>query len=602
MPTLEAGQKFERYRIVRHIGGGSSGESYEAQDTLLPRTVALKLIHPWSRLSDSARRQFFREMRTLSLLSHPYLATTLDYGEVHGQLYIARQYSSSGSLLSDQGRAWYNPPLDIVRAAQFAHQLAQALYHLHAHGHVHGSLTFSNILVLHSPDQDQQPGAAPFLLADTGSAYFVRNAGQPRMAVLPITAAPEQHQRKRVTGASDQYALAVLLYFLLVGRLPFTGTPDEIEQSKLTHTIPALFLLNPNITLEQEEILRRALSVHPQARYPSVMAFTEDLLTSLTHSAQASVPTEAAAQSVIENRIGELELLPTALPLTMSPVDGAAPSNALGHSEVEEADQPETSIEHATSQGDPSGESADDAVEGSLQKVLPDHQGEPEPSSVRETTMGTEREQPQPQPLPQTIPDVPLPQPQPEPIPQSEPDPIRLPEPTPQPDPEVLPKPAPDIALPVPIPTPPPIEEPAPPPMDPPAKDTGPLSPHQEIPPMRVASLTITSPSIKDLRQIILERERTTLGRAGSSTIFLNQDEISRHHAVLLRQGDRYLLSDERSAQGTMVNGQPLTGDQAYELQDGDCIKIGEYILVFHLKALQGPAQPSSHQVFYLFP
>src|SRR5215469_16728441 len=113
MPILEEGQVFERYFIISWLGNGVSGESYEAKDMILQQKVALKLIHPWSTLPDSARRQFFREMQGIGLITHRYMAATLDYGEVDGQLYIARRYVGPGSLLNNDGRSWFRPPLDV---------------------------------------------------------------------------------------------------------------------------------------------------------------------------------------------------------------------------------------------------------------------------------------------------------------------------------------------------------------------------------------------------------------------------------------------------------------------------------------------------------
>ncbi|TMC80263.1 MAG: serine/threonine protein kinase, partial [Chloroflexi bacterium] len=84
MPALLENQRFERYRVVQYLGSGVSGESYEAEDTVLQRKVTLKLIHPWMILPDTARRQFVREMQGISLLKHPYLAAVLDYGEIDG--------------------------------------------------------------------------------------------------------------------------------------------------------------------------------------------------------------------------------------------------------------------------------------------------------------------------------------------------------------------------------------------------------------------------------------------------------------------------------------------------------------------------------------
>src|SRR5579871_475097 len=151
MPTVATGQVFDRYRILRWLGSSVSGESYEAQDTMLLRKVTLKLIHPQSLLPDSSRRQFFREMQGISGLHHALLAPVLDYGEIDGRLYVARRFVSNGSLLSSEGRLWFRPPLSISDAIQYAHQLAQVLHYIHTRGYVHGAVTLSNVLVLRGP-------------------------------------------------------------------------------------------------------------------------------------------------------------------------------------------------------------------------------------------------------------------------------------------------------------------------------------------------------------------------------------------------------------------------------------------------------------------
>jgi serine/threonine protein kinase len=378
MPALGEQQQFERYRIYRWSGNSVSGESYEAIDTMLQRKVTLKLIHPWFTLPESARRQFFREMQGISLLNHPYLASVLDYGELDGQLYVVRRYVSSGSLLSEEGRQWYQSPLPVADAISYAQQLAQALAHVHQHGYLHGSLTFSNILVLRGKPIDRQPDFAPFLLADVGLTHFVRRFGQPPYSYLPLMAAPEQIG-KRVTPASDQYALAVILYFWLAGRPPFVGTPEEIEHMKLTETLPPLSALNPNVTSEQEGMLRRALAVYPEERYPSITTFADALAATLT---------------------------PTSYQTTQHLVlpDTATPPTSQVASTLSVIPDTEPPI------------------------PLLDQIPNPEPLPT-----------PAPEPLPQPAPE-PLPTPVPEPLPQPapEPSPVPAPEPLPQPAPDVF--------------------------------------------------------------------------------------------------------------------------------------------------------------------
>lgn len=306
MPTLEENQQFERYRINRCLGNGVSSESYEATDTIRQCKVTLKLIHPWAALPESAQKQFSREMQVISQLNHPYLASIIDYGELDNQLYVVRRYVSSGSLINADGRLWYQPPLRVVDAIHFGSQLAQALDHIHQHGYLHGSLTFSNILVLRGRTSDQEEDFAPFLLADVGLANFVRRFGQPTHPFVPLTTAPEQ-LGKRVTPASDQYALAVILYFWFSGHPPFIGTPEEVAHLKLTETIPALATLNTNVTFVQENILRRALSVYPEERYPSILAFADALVATL-------VPTPQFEAAPLRDQIPNPEPLPTPAP------------------------------------------------------------------------------------------------------------------------------------------------------------------------------------------------------------------------------------------------------------------------------------------------
>src|ERR1019366_4837720 len=430
MQLLEEGQKFKRYHILRRLGSSGSGTSYEAEDTLLQRKVTLKQIYPGGTLPDAARRQFFREMQDISAFTHPYLAAVLDYGEVDGQLYIVRRYITPGSLLGSEGRYWFNPPLAVNDAVSYARQLAEALHSIHRNGYLHGALTFTNILVTAGPPPNKEADFAPFLISDIGTTHFVRRFGQPQSAFLPITAAPEQFG-KRVTAASDQYALAVLLYFWLTGRPPFIGTPDEIEQLKLTETITTLTALNLKVPLELEGVIRRALSVYPEDRYPSTQAFADALRISITHISQTSLtsftPTESDAL-FMQNSVPTLEfLLPVRPPLSTP-------------------DQPAQPIT-------------------------------PIPSD----------------PLPQNITDVPQPLPEPKQIPPA------------------------------------PIEEEAR--LTLPHEDTA--TPQNGALHFQ-ASVIITSPYTPKSQEIILEQDEITLGRAGSSTILLDQGTLtSRHHALL---------------------------------------------------------------------
>jgi len=436
MPTLETGQSFERYRIIHLLGSSVSGESYEAEDTMLLRRVTLKLIHPTATLPDAARRQFFREMQGVSILNHSYLAPVLDYGEFDGKLYVARRYVSNGSLLSHNGRMWFQVPLDVFYAVQYGYQLAKVLQYIHNRGYLHGALTLANILVLRIPNFVNESDYAPFLLADVGLTQFVRCLGEKNNTPLPITAAPEQLY-KRIIPASDQFALAVLLYFWLVGRLPYIGLPEEIEHLKLTETITPPSSFNTNITVEQDGVILRALSVSPEDRYQSVQAFADALLATLSPKTQ--------------------------------PVFNTEPANHI------------------------------------LSNILDASESTPQPSDEQATEQIQQRES------------------------ETE------------------------------------------------------LLQHATTPVQQIAHLIIFSPYTEETYTVELHGNEMTIGRAGSSDILLDRDDLtSRHHALLKRENDRFMIYDRRSANGVQVNGQQIERDNGFPLVDGDNIKIGNYELTFH--------------------
>jgi serine/threonine protein kinase len=554
MPVLKENQQFERYRITRWLGNGLSGVSYEATDTLLQRKVTLKLIHPWAMLPESARRQFYREMQDISLLNHAYLAPILDYGEIDGSLYIVRRYVSSGSLLSNEGRLWFKPPFEVADAIRYGYQLAQALDYIHQHGYLHGGFTFTNILVLRGANIDHEPGYAPFLLADIGLANFVRRFGQPLIPLLPITAAPEQ-SGKSVTPASDQFSLAVLLYFWLAGRPPYLGAPDEVEHLKLTESFPPLSSLNSQVTLEQETVLRRALRVYPDERYPSVLAFAEALLTTLTPPSHAAVSVPDYASQF--EPISQLEPIPQTDPALFPEVKQITPLESEAASEFD-----------LISESEPSSQDEERPI---LEFEQVPHT---DPTFTFEEALELlHQPDPEPLPAPVSLPDS-LPQPDPEPLPTSALEP--------------LPQPAPDIfqALPDAEPVPDPLPQPETTEAEAPAELEA--FPQQEAEETEAAQPSATPRLLISLRgngepyEFLLEREETLLGHAGSDDVLLDQDAAtSRHHALLKHEENRYVIYDQSSTNGVFVNDQKLANSTGCILSDGDHITIGNYELIF---------------------
>jgi len=196
------------------------------------------------------------------------------------------------------------------------------------------------------------------------------------------------------------------------------------------------------------------------------------------------------------------------------------------------------------------------------------------------------------EPVPQTVPDVPQPLPEPatpHPLPQKEPV-----QPVPPPAPGPLTPPVPDVPQPLPEPTAPPTIPQQPPQAE--VADGSTTINQRELPPREhdtqsfsVARVIITSPYADQPYEVRLDSDEITIGRAGSSTILLDQDNLtSRHHALLKCEGNRYVLFDMRSANGVFVNGQKIAVEKGYELLDGDHISIGNYELIFRFNVPDG--------------
>ncbi|HEY4387139.1 MAG TPA: FHA domain-containing protein [Ktedonobacteraceae bacterium] len=587
---LDVGQRFDRYQIVRKLGMGISGESYEAQDTLLQRTVTLKLIHPWSTLPDAIRRQFFREMQTMSLLNHPGIASILDYSDVDRQLYLVHKYTPLGSLLGPEGRIWFSPPLPIEDAIRYTVQLSQPLYYLHYNGFFHGALTLANILIQHDPAHSTSP-TMQFLLADANLAHFVRRYGRPVMTLLPITAAPEQFY-KRMTAASDQYALASLLYYWLAACPPFLGSPEEIKQQKL-HTTPLpLSTHNPLVPPELAQVVQRALSTSIEDRFPSLQAFADALQQAYQPPAPEEetdpelpslLPTEKQESNGHTSDLEIAEPSPEILEETTPALASLSPI------EIQEANGHISDLKVAELAPEPLSEQID--IPASEPEPAP---VESEPDAQIEFPSASQSEL-QRQSLPEISQTSDIAEIQQELPINSVPDTIEVSQDLPA---RSLPDTT-EVLVELPIDSlPATTEAPQEPPVDSPP-DTAVIDPGvEEAAPSPVPShphFIITSPYAETPYEAIIDREEMAIGRAGSSDILLDYDPFtSRHHALLQKRDDRYILSDRRSAYGTSVNGQQLLNEQHWPLQEGDQINIGQYKLVFCVSPTQEAREQTS--------
>ena len=270
--------KNNRYRIVRPLGSGSTGEVYLVEDTLRDRQeVVLKLLHAYARPlthdAQSASRAFRFEAGAISQLIHPNILPLLDYGAetVNGEIvpFIVTPYCPEGSLATWLEQRSNDDVLTLEDAARLVRQIADALQYAHNQGIVHRDVKSANVFI-HSTLN----GPPTMLVADFGFAQPISEEWANGLDIrgTPAYMAPEQWEGQ-VVPASDQYALGVLVYQLLTGRLPFEGSIEQLRDAHLKSWPPAPSALNPTLSPEIDAVIGQALAKKPGERFPTVTAF-----------------------------------------------------------------------------------------------------------------------------------------------------------------------------------------------------------------------------------------------------------------------------------------------------------------------------------------
>jgi formylglycine-generating enzyme len=262
-----------RYDVRRILGRGGMGAVYLAHDTQLRRDVALKipLIEADHEAYTEVVRRFMHEGRAAAGLDHPNICPVHDVGQVDGQYYLTMAYIEGKPLSSLLAKG----PLPETQAAEVVLTLARALSEAHQHGVVHRDLKPSNIQV--SPRRGlviMDFGLARGLGADESR---ITQAGQ--LLGTPAYMAPEQVQGNvaAIGPGCDIYSLGVILYELLTGRVPFTGTLVELLAKVLTQPPDPPSRHRPGLDRRLEAICLKAMAKEPGRRYASMAAFATAL-------------------------------------------------------------------------------------------------------------------------------------------------------------------------------------------------------------------------------------------------------------------------------------------------------------------------------------
>jgi serine/threonine protein kinase len=277
---LLEGHQLGHYRIVRQIGSGGMGTIFLAEDTHMPRQVAVKVVRTGDDMQPAQRmlRNFQREMRAIVQLDHPHILPVFDFGQENIAeaiyAYLVMLYRPEGSFVEWLRQPTNTSHLSLADAAQLLTQAAQALYHAHAHGIVHQDVKPSNFLVRTDP---ARPNALPeLLLADFGIARFsgatTTQSQSHHVLGTPMFMSPEQWDGKPGP-ASDQYALAIMAFWLLTGHFPFQGTIGQIMRQHYMTQPPAPSHFNFRLNATIDAVMLRALAKEPTQRFPDILAF-----------------------------------------------------------------------------------------------------------------------------------------------------------------------------------------------------------------------------------------------------------------------------------------------------------------------------------------
>src|SRR5207244_4702226 len=216
-----------RYRIVRKLGTGGMANVYLAEDEVLGRRVAIKILNDRHAGDDQFVERFRSEAKNAASLSHPNIVSIYDRGEAEGTYYIAMEYLDGRSL---KELMVARGPAPIHLAVDYARQILAAIRFAHRHGIVHRDIKPHNVMA----DADGRLKVTDFGIARAGASQMTE-AGSIIGTAQYLS--PEQARGSAVDQRSDLYSVGVVLYEMLTGEVPFNGeTPVEIAMRHLSDT------------------------------------------------------------------------------------------------------------------------------------------------------------------------------------------------------------------------------------------------------------------------------------------------------------------------------------------------------------------------------
>jgi len=289
----------DRYEIIQTIGEGGMANVYLAKDTILDRYVAVKVLRGDLAEDEKFIRRFQREALSASKLVHPNIVEMYDVGEENGSYYIVMEYINGRTLKSLVKR---RGALTLPEVIDVMSQLLSAIMCAHDSYIIHRDIKPQNVLIL----DDGKVKITDFgiAMALNSNELTQTNSVMGSVHYLP----PEQANGSGSTIKSDIYSLGILMYELLIGKLPFKGdNAVEIAIKQMREPIPSVCKLNPTIPQSIENIILKACAKNPKNRYDSVEQMYNDLKNALTED---GLKQTRITYQYSENDLDETKVMP----------------------------------------------------------------------------------------------------------------------------------------------------------------------------------------------------------------------------------------------------------------------------------------------------
>lgn len=323
-----------RYEILTKIGGGGMALVYKAQDILLGRNVAIKILRQQFVHDEEFIRRFRREAQSAASLSHPNVVSIYDVGQEDDIHYIVMEYVEGYNL---NEYIQEHAPLQVEEAVHIASQICDALDHAHQNEIIHRDIKPHNILI----GKNGRVKVTDFGIARAVTSSTITQTGS---VVGSVHYFSPEHAKGIATGAkSDLYSLGIVLYQMLTARLPFLGeSPISVALKHLQEEFEEPRIVNPLIPQSVENVILKSMRKNPQERYQSAKEMLADLETCLNPERRYESKVDFEDDDFLDEQ--KTRVIPAIKPERVQP-QKKAPAAREGNAEMSKSDEWKQSLQ-----------------------------------------------------------------------------------------------------------------------------------------------------------------------------------------------------------------------------------------------------------------